>query len=59
MYHLSSDGHSLAEMLRRFVLVGLFVVGPYHRGSIMQIAVATFFCILYLFAQQQVQPYRR
>ena len=46
------------EMVRRFLLVGLFVIGPYHPGSMMQLAVAALTWIVYLVAQAQAMPYR-
>jgi len=46
-------------MLRRFLLVGLFVVWPFLQGSIMQVAVANLTSILYLALQLQVMPYRK
>jgi hypothetical protein len=49
----------LMEMLRRFLLVGLFVVWPYDQGSIMQVAMANLTALLYLAIQLQVSPYRR
>ena len=48
----------LIEMLRRFLLVGIFVVGPAPRGSIMQLALATILCLVYLGVQAFAQPYR-
>lgn len=47
----------LAEMTRRLTLVGLFVIGPYGRGSLMQIVVAALFCIIFLTIQVQAKPY--
>lgn len=47
----------LAEMIRRFVLVGLFVV--VEPGTIMQITLATIFCAVYLMVQLQVRPFKR
>ena len=38
-------------MLRRFLLVGVFVVGPAQRGSVMQLAIATLLCLVYLAVQ--------
>ena len=49
----------LCEMARRFLLVGLFVVGPAKRGSVMQMAVAALVCLGYLAIQTHAQPYRR
>ena len=31
----------LVEMSRRVLLVGVYVVGPYHPGSMMQLSLAT------------------
>ena len=47
------------EMGRRFILVGIFVVAPYDRGSVMQLILATTFCLVYLTLQLQASPYRR
>ena len=47
----------LAEMLRRFLLVGAYVVGPYHPGSMMQLALASVTCVLFLVLQTQSMPY--
>ena len=44
-------------MTRRLTLVGLFVIGPYSRGSLMQIVVAALFCIIFLTIQVQAKPY--
>lgn len=49
----------LAEVLRRFLIVGLFVVGPYERGSIMQLALATLCASLFLVLQLVAMPYKR
>jgi hypothetical protein len=48
----------LAEIFRRFLLVGLFVYGPYERGTMMQLALATLFCTLFLVVQIVAMPYR-
>ena len=48
----------LMEMMRRFLLVGLFVIGPYHPGSMMQLAMAAMTCIVFLVVQAQAMPYR-
>ena len=45
----------LAEMMRRFVLVGLFVVA--QRGTVMQLFLGTTFCAVYLMVQLQARPY--
>ena len=49
----------LVEMLKRFLLVGLYVLdmGPFLRGSVMQLALANFTMIIFLVAQLQAQPY--
>ena len=47
----------LVEMTRRLLLVGAFVVGPYHPGSLMQLAVATVTCVLFFAFQLQLMPY--
>ena len=44
-------------MLRRFLLVGVFIVGPAQRGSVMQLAAATLLCLVYLAVQAFAQPY--
>ena len=41
------------EMTRRFLLVGLYVVEPFHPGSIMQLAIANLTAIVYLCLQLQ------
>ena len=46
-------------MGRRFILVGLFVVGPAKRGSVMQLVLATMFALIYLVFQAQAQPYKK
>ena len=48
----------LMEMARRFLLVGLYVIGPYERGSMMQLATACLTCIVFLVVQAQAMPYR-
>ena len=46
----------LAEMLRRFVLVGLLsVVAP---GTVLQLVIGNLFCIAYLIVQVQANPFR-
>ena len=45
-------------MLRRFLLVGLYVCRPYHQGSIMQLAVANLTSVLYFAIQLQAMPYK-
>ena len=47
----------LVEMARRFVLVGLFIGWPAPRGTVMQLVVATLFCLVYLAIQNYAQPY--
>jgi len=60
---LYKDFHPLAywwevmEMLRRFVLVGVFGIWPMEPHTIQQLVVATLFCLVYLILQLQVQPY--
>ena len=49
----------LVEMLRRFLLVGLYVIWPFVQGSIMQVAVANLTAILFLTWQLQAMPFRR
>ena len=46
----------IAEMVRKFLLVGLFVT--IQPGSIMQIAVGTITCAVFLMVQLQTNPYR-
>ena len=46
-------------MTRRFTLVGLFVIGPYPRGSLMQLIIATLFSIVFLTIQVQAKPYKK
>jgi hypothetical protein len=46
----------LCEMGRRLVLVGFLVVGPFDRGSMMQLATATLICIVYLVTQVLASP---
>ena len=45
-------------MARRLLLVGFFVVGPYHPGSVMQLALAALFCTMFLVIQMQLMPYK-
>ena len=45
-------------MLRRFILVGLFVVGPAPRGSVMQLALAVAVCLAYQVLQAYANPYK-
>ena len=46
----------LAEMLRRFLLVGIFVV--VEPGKVMQIVAGTIVCGVYLLVQLQAKPYK-
>ena len=46
----------LAEMLRKFLLVGLFVT--LEPGSILQISIATIVCAAFLLIQLQAKPYK-
>ena len=45
-------------MLRRFLLVGLYVFFPFHQGSIMQLGLANLTQLIYLTIQLQAMPYR-
>ena len=47
----------IAEVLRRFLLVGAFILGPYPRGSTMQISLALVVSALYLVVQVTAMPY--
>jgi hypothetical protein len=47
----------LCEMARRLVLVGFLVVGPFERGSMMQLTTATVICIIYFAIQLLASPY--
>ena len=47
----------IAEVLRRFLLVGAFILGPYPRGSTMQISLALVVSALYLVLQVVAMPY--
>jgi len=47
----------LVEMSRRFLLVGCYVIGPYHPGSMMQLALAVLTSLLYLVVQLLSMPY--
>ena len=49
----------LMEMARRFLLVGLFVIGPYSRGSLTQIGLATLTCMVFFFIQQNAEPFKK
>ena len=46
----------IMEMIRKFLLVGLFVT--LMPGSITQIAIGTIVCATFLMVQLQAQPYR-
>ena len=46
----------LAEMLRRFLLVGLFII--IEQGKMMQLALGTIVCGVFLLIQMQAKPYR-
>ena len=46
------------EMGRRFFLVGLFMIFPFRQGSVMQVATANLFAIIYLVLLLQAMPYR-
>jgi hypothetical protein len=46
----------LAEMARRLLLVGVLVIVPFERGSMMQLVLATVICIIYLLFQTLVKP---
>lgn len=48
----------LAEMVRRLLLVGVFVVWPFNQGTIMQLAIANLAALIYLYVQLQVVPYQ-
>ena len=53
-YLLSAE---LVEMLRRFLLVGVFVI--VHPGTIQQLAYATFVTLLYLAIQLTASPFQK
>ena len=46
----------LAEMLRRFILVGLFVI--IEPGTVIQLVSGTLVCIAYFTMQVQTAPYK-
>ena len=48
----------LMEMGRRFTLVGLLIVWPYHQGTVMQLGTANVISLLYLVLQLQAMPYK-
>ena len=56
-YETGTYWWELAEIGRRFVLVGLFVV--VQPGTIIQIFVGTMFCAAFLMVQLHARPYRR
>jgi len=55
-YDVTAFWWELAEMGRKFLLVGLFVI--LEPGSILQIAVGTIVAAAYLMVQLNAQPYR-
>ena len=56
-YDVTAFWWELMEMLRKFLLVGLFVV--LKPGSIEQIVVGTIFSATYLMVQLQAAPYKK
>ena len=46
----------ILEMLRRFLLVGLMSI--VLEGSVVQLMIASLFCILYLIVQLQARPFK-
>ena len=55
-YEVTAFWWELMEMLRKFLLVGLFVnIMP---GTMTQIAIATIVCAAYLMVQLQARPYK-
>lgn len=46
----------LVEMLRRLALVGLFIL--IQRGSITQLVIGSTYCLIHLFMQMGVAPYK-
>ena len=54
-YNSATWWWELAEMLRKFLLVGLFVV--VEPGSIRQVVLATMVCVVFLMVQMQARPY--
>ena len=50
----------IMEMLRRFLLVGLYVclAEPFHQGGVMQVALANITALLYFTMQLQVMPFK-
>ena len=55
-YDVESFWWELMEMLRKFLLVGLFVT--FKPGSVEQIAIGTVVCATYLMVQLQASPYK-
>ena len=49
----------LMEMARRFLLVGMFVIWPFNRGSLMQIGLAMLTSMVYFFIQQSAEPFKK
>ena len=56
-YEVTAFWWELVEMLRKFLLVGVFVV--VKPGSVLQIAVGTTVCAAYLMVQLQATPYKK
>ena len=54
-YDVTAFWWELAEMLRKFLLVGVFVV--VEPGSILQISLGTIVCAVFLMVQLQAAPY--
>ena len=48
----------VCEMLRKFLLVGLFLVVPSPNGSILQVSCAFFVCAVHLMLLLQARPYK-
>ena len=44
-------------MTRRLVLVGVFVLPVFNRGSIVQVVLGTIFCSIFLLMITQAEPY--
>lgn len=57
-YKAQLYGWELAEMARRFLLVGFFTVEPYAPGTMMQLILATILSIAYLIVQLVGAPWR-
>jgi hypothetical protein len=55
-YDATAFWWELAEMVRKFLLVGLFVT--LEPGSILQIAIGTIVCAAFLLVQLQAKPYK-